>query len=274
MVARTDYVPDGFHQPLSRLGRNNVSMRGKGRPMRVLIVEDELITARDLAETIGECGHDVVGIASSHDAALRAAEEHAPDLVFVDISIRGDKDGITLARNLREESAARIIFLTALNDRGVIDRVKAVRPDGFVVKPFSFDSIYSAIELSGSAELPAPPAFTPQKSSRGPGLHSAVRDEVVRHIERNFNRDLPMAELAGVAGLSTDYFSQCFRESLGQTPHQFVTRMRLEEAKHLLRHSRFSIGEIAQMVGYNSQAHFTTLFRRTYEVTPSGYRNG
>lgn len=241
--------------------------------MRVLIVEDELITARDLSETVHECGHDVVGIVSTHDAAMAAVDSLRPDLVFVDISIKGDKDGVTVARNIREESPARIVFLTALNDRGVLQRVKAVRPDGFVVKPFSFESILSAIELVDGVQEAAP-AHTPSDRRKAKGLPTPVRDEIVRYIERNFNRDLPVPELAEKAGLSPDYFSQRFRESLGQTPHQFITAMRLDEAKHLLRHTRFPIGDVAQMVGYNSQAHFTTLFRKTFNVTPTQYQNG
>lgn len=250
------------------------ALGGAADVMRILIVEDELITARDLAETLRECGHEVVGTASSHDDAINLADETQPDLVFIDISIKGDKDGVTLARNLREESDARIIFLTALSDRGVLDRVRAIKPDGFVVKPFTFESILSAVELSGAASEPAAPAFTPTNRKPARGLPSPLRDKIAGHIDRNFNRDLPIAELAELAELSPDYFAMRFRESFGKTPHQYITEKRLDEAKHLLRHTRYSIGKIAEMVGYSSQAHFTTLFRKTFAVTPSEYQNG
>ncbi len=86
-------------------------------PERILIVEDERITAADLQDTLRELGYVVTGIASTGQDALREAERDPPDLVLMDIRIQGDMDGTETARQLRDRFDIPVVYLTAHADR-------------------------------------------------------------------------------------------------------------------------------------------------------------
>lgn len=94
------------------------------------------------------------------------------------------------------------------------------------------------------------------------------------YINDNLAEDLVLGEIAGVAGLNPFYFSRVFRESTGTSPHQYVLRCRIEQAKRLLADKRMPLVEVALCVGFPNQSHFTTLFHRLTGVTPRTYREG
>jgi AraC family transcriptional regulator len=81
-----------------------------------------------------------------------------------------------------------------------------------------------------------------------------------------------LGELAATVGLSPYHFTRLFKQSIGHTPHQYVIACRIERAKHLLAHTELSIAEIAYRVGFASQSHFTTHFRKLIATTPKAYR--
>jgi AraC family transcriptional regulator len=95
---------------------------------------------------------------------------------------------------------------------------------------------------------------------------------VTDYIRANLAADLSIAELAGQAGLSSFHFARVFRREAGETPHQFVTRLRLEEAARLLRATDQTVLQIAIAVGFESASHFSVQFKRGYGVTPLAYR--
>jgi AraC family transcriptional regulator len=95
---------------------------------------------------------------------------------------------------------------------------------------------------------------------------------VLDYIHDHLDRDMPLADLASVAGMSTHYFVELFRASTGQTPHQFVLAQRMERARRLLGNRALSVLDIAVLVGFSDASHFTKVFRRIIGATPSGYR--
>ncbi len=103
-------------------------------------------------------------------------------------------------------------------------------------------------------------------------LSKATLKRIVNYIEANLSENLTLAGLARVAGLSPHHFSRCFRESIGIPPHQYVLKLRLERAKHLLASPQQSVAQVAYETGFSSQSHFSTAFRRAVGVTPQAYR--
>ena len=91
-------------------------------------------------------------------------------------------------------------------------------------------------------------------------------------MEQNYQRDLTVEELADVCKLNRSYFSKLFRESMGCPPQEFLIRMRLSKATELMKTSRASIGDIAQLCGYPNQLHFSRAFRKRYGVSPRAWR--
>jgi AraC family transcriptional regulator len=95
---------------------------------------------------------------------------------------------------------------------------------------------------------------------------------VIRYIRENLTEDVSLETLAGVAGLSPNYFLGAFREATGRTPHRYVTEMRVARACELLRDPHRPITEVSLAVGFSSQSHLTEVFRRTLKTTPAAYR--
>jgi RpiB/LacA/LacB family sugar-phosphate isomerase len=104
------------------------------------------------------------------------------------------------------------------------------------------------------------------------GLPPRRLQRVFIHIRENVARDLSVTELAQVVGMSQYYFSKLFKMSTGITPHQYVMRQRVERAQEHLRESRMALAEVATQVGFETQSHFTSVFRRLVGATPKHYR--
>src|SRR6188768_2723619 len=94
----------------------------------VLIVEDEQIVALDLQQTLQGLGYEALAIAATAEEAILRASERRPDLVLIDIRIKGKRDGIETAAVLRDRFSIPIVFLTAHADPGTVERAKLVEP--------------------------------------------------------------------------------------------------------------------------------------------------
>ncbi|HYL38714.1 MAG TPA: sigma 54-interacting transcriptional regulator [Bryobacteraceae bacterium] len=117
-------------------------------PARILIVEDERITAEDLRDILTDLGYTVTASVSSGAEAIARAEETAPDLALMDIRIKGDMDGTEAARALRERFNIPVIYLTAHADSSTVSRAKSAEPLGYITKPFQEAELHASIEIA------------------------------------------------------------------------------------------------------------------------------
>lgn len=93
-----------------------------------------------------------------------------------------------------------------------------------------------------------------------------------QYIHENYRKPIVVEELARSAGISTNYFRTIFRERTGITIYEYTTQIRMEKARELLQDEKQKIREIGEMVGYESSAHFGSVFRRRFGMTPNEYR--
>jgi PAS domain S-box-containing protein len=114
---------------------------------RILIVEDEVIVAEDLALTLQGLGYHMVGKVSTGEEAIQRTEELKPDLVLMDIRLAGKIDGIQAAEEIRVRSDIPIIFITAHREADLISRAKVTQPYGFLAKPISRNVLKTKIEM-------------------------------------------------------------------------------------------------------------------------------
>ncbi len=114
---------------------------------KIGIVEDEMIIAATIADTLTQIGYVVATIASTYMEALEMIEQEKPDLLLLDINIKGKKDGIDLAWKIREDYEIPFIFLTANSDVLTLDKAKQAEPHAYLVKPFTKDDLYTSIEI-------------------------------------------------------------------------------------------------------------------------------
>ncbi|HZA25878.1 MAG TPA: response regulator, partial [Dehalococcoidia bacterium] len=115
---------------------------------KVLVVDDEIIIARELEARLRNFGYEVLEIASSGEQAISVAEQAGPDLVLMDIVLKGDMDGVEAAAEIRKRWAIPIIYLTAYNDDATLKRARVTEPFGYIVKPFSERELRANIEMA------------------------------------------------------------------------------------------------------------------------------
>lgn len=117
--------------------------------VKILIVEDNPIIGEDLAAYMKEYGYMPVGVALNAEEALKFLRENEPiHLILMDVGLDGEIDGIQLTQLIKSKYNIPIIFLTALYDKQTIERIKAVRPEAYLVKPIDEHSLKTTIEIA------------------------------------------------------------------------------------------------------------------------------
>src|SRR6266478_1119851 len=116
--------------------------------LRALIVEDEILIAEELKERLSRLGFSIIAAVDTADEGIAIATREHPDLVLMDIRLKGEKDGVQAAREIREQVDVPIVYLTAHSDRLTVERVKATEYDGFLLKPFQSRELQSTIEVA------------------------------------------------------------------------------------------------------------------------------
>ncbi len=114
----------------------------------ILIVEDESIVAMDVSTMLENLGYTVSGIAGSGEEAIQNVRERVPDLVLMDIMLRGDIDGIEAAEYIRLNFYIPVVYLTAYSDNKTLERAKITEPYGYILKPFEERELHTCIEIS------------------------------------------------------------------------------------------------------------------------------
>lgn len=121
---------------------------------QILIVEDDGLVAKDIETMLKRLGYDVAGVVMSGEKAVIKATDLQPELILMDIGLRGDMDGIEAAEKIRSRLNIPVVYLTAYGDEDTIQRAKMTKPLGFLSKPIQEDDLSLAIEeaLSKSNE--------------------------------------------------------------------------------------------------------------------------
>jgi len=115
---------------------------------RILVVEDESIVAADIQKTLQNLGYDVPAVASTGEAAIQKAKEDKPDLVLMDIVLKGKMDGIKAAEQIRTKFNIPVVYLTAYADDKTLKRAKITGPFGYIIKPFEDRALKTIIEIA------------------------------------------------------------------------------------------------------------------------------
>lgn len=115
---------------------------------KILVVEDEGITSLELKTKLQSWGYSVVGTATSAEEALEMTRKLQPDLITMDVFIRGDEDGIQAAENIQKEMEIPLIYLTAYSSDLIMERAHKTSPYAYIIKPFEDNELKFAIELA------------------------------------------------------------------------------------------------------------------------------
>jgi PAS domain S-box-containing protein len=117
-------------------------------PAKILVVDDEGLVAREIAESLEELGYRVPGTAATADEAMELARRSEPDLVLLDIRIQGPRDGIETAHSLREKLGVPVVYLTACTDAETLRRATSSQPYAYLIKPVKPIDLRSTVEVA------------------------------------------------------------------------------------------------------------------------------
>ncbi len=177
---------------------------------KVLVVEDEGIIAADIKNTLKHLGYEISGVVDSGEDAVKAAGEKLPDLILMDILLRGNVDGIDAAKAILDQFRIPVIYLSAHEDDKTIERTRDTHPYGFVLKPFSERDLNATLKMAlfqYNAERKLQ-----ESEERYFRLTENARDVIYR-------MSLPNGKYEYVNGASEDLF--------GYTPAEFYAEPRL-----------------------------------------------
>ena len=180
----------------------------------------------------------------------------------------------TLAEDEWESRGARVEILEAFNNRGAELWTLGQRLATRICSPLPGARLYAealstqiAIHLLWNHSSLA--RTEPPQADR---LTDVRLRRVVDFIQDSLGNEISLGELAELAGLSPNYFLSAFRKATGKTPHRYLTEQRVATACELLHNPHYSLVDVSLTVGFSSQSHLTTVFRRFMKTTPAAYR--
>jgi CheY-like chemotaxis protein len=112
---------------------------------RVLIAEDEILVAMDLQITLSEMGYSVIGVSSSGEQTIELTRAERPDIILMDVHLRGAVSGLQAAEKIQKEFAIPILFVTAAPDNSTLNKINRSKMNALLSKPFSTQSLQIAI---------------------------------------------------------------------------------------------------------------------------------
>lgn len=115
---------------------------------RILVVEDEVIVAMDIAMQLRELGFEPVGHATRGEQAIELAGQLRPDLVLMDVQLASDMDGVTAAQAIRTQFGVPVVFLSAFDSAAAYDRAALTEPAGYITKPFDDYQLRAVVEAA------------------------------------------------------------------------------------------------------------------------------
>lgn len=155
--------------------------------LKVLIVEDEPVIAENISIYLDNNDFEVSGIAYDSDDAYVQLKQNTPDAVILDINLESENDGIDIAGYINREVHLPFLFLTSYSDKNTLDRAKAVKPSGYIVKPFNERTLLASLEIAISN-------YASESNEQQPGLSM---EKLNRHLVSPLTeREFEVARLA------------------------------------------------------------------------------
>lgn len=255
-------------------------MRYSASNRRILVVDDDA----ELREYIKDhlSGVYRVTTASNGAEAMKMILDNVPDLVVSDVMMP-EMDGLTLLKQLKSNSRTHhvpVILLSSKSD--IADRMAGWNrgADGYIGKPFDIDELDMMIDNIIDNRLKLKGKFsgvqdnddkiaTPEMK----GNDEALMEKIMAIINTHINDPMLNVEKLGrEVGISRAHLHRKMKELIGMTPSDFIRNIRLRRACELLKKPDVDITQVAYTLGFTSQPHFSTAFKRFTGVSPTEYR--
>lgn len=248
---------------------------------RVLVAEDEEIARRALRLICerSACPVEVVAEASTGRQVLEALEKARPDIILMDVVMPG-MDGLEAARMVHEKyPATRVAIVSAYEKFEYARQALRAGAVDYLLKPVRPEQVEALLKKL-CADLDAARTQATSVTTRArvageqdqPGPHAYLLRRVREYVAAHYAQSLTLEQVAGQVALSPTYFSRIFKQEMGCTFVEYLTRVRLDEARRLLRTTTLSLAEIGYAIGYQSPNYFSEVFKSVEGMTASAYR--
>ena len=237
--------------------------------MNLLIADDENLELKVLEKTIKKFFLNELEIfmASNGKQAAQISDETEINIALLDVEMPG-MNGIELAKLIREKNQnCIIIFITAYDRFEYAIEAMHIKAFDYLLKPWKEEKLTGLISeaISSIKEISS-------DDGKSENLQDSQKSIIKKYIKENYKRDISAGDVAGILGYSDVYFSKIFKQLFDDTFINYLTNLRIEKAKVLLKDVSFNIKEVGASVGYTDSNYFTKVFKRAVGMSPSEYR--
>ena len=234
--------------------------------MNLLIADDENLELKVLEKTVKKYFVDELEIFASSNGrkASQICDEVKPDIALLDIEMPG-MNGIELAKYIKEKYAeCIIIFITAYDRFDYAIEAMHIKAFDYLLKPWKEERLCELINTA---------IENVRSMQKTDGIVHSQKDVIKDYIDRNYKKDISAKDVAGILGYSDVYFSKVFKQLFDDNFINYLTKVRIDRAKVLLKDVSFNIKEVGKSVGYADSNYFTKVFKRSIGISPSEYRS-
>ena len=234
--------------------------------MNLLIADDENLELKVLEKTVKKHFVDELEIFASSNGrkASQICDEVKPDIALLDIEMPG-MNGIELAKCIKEKYAdCIIIFITAYDRFEYAIEAIHIKAFDYLLKPWKEERLCELINTA---------IENVRSMQKTDSIVHSQKDIIKDYIDRNYKKDISAKDVAGILGYSDVYFSKVFKQLFDDNFINYLTKIRIDRAKVLLKDVSFNIKEVGKSVGYADSNYFTKVFKRSIGISPSEYRS-
>lgn len=234
--------------------------------MNLLIADDENLELKVLEKTVKKHFVDELEIFASSNGrkASQICDEVKPDIALLDIEMPG-MNGIELAKYIKEKYAdCIIIFITAYDRFDYAIEAMHIKAFDYLLKPWKEERLCELINTA---------IENVRSMQKTDSIVHSQKDIIKDYIDRNYKKDISAKDVAGILGYSDVYFSKVFKQLFDDNFINYLTKIRIDRAKVLLKDISFNIKEVGKSVGYADSNYFTKVFKRSIGMSPSEYRS-
>jgi AraC-like DNA-binding protein len=239
---------------------------------KILIVEDELLIAKDISIILeGEGYETVIGITTVNEAIEIVNQENFV-LVLIDINLRSNSDGVDLGNFLLKKDTIPFIYITSHSDNVTLDRVKDTRPHGIIIKPFKAIDIKSTISIVlSNFKHKHIDVFRNDEEHKIDEVPFILKN-VIQYINDHITEKIEIQQLTEMTKWSHHHFIRIFTKYINQTPYQYILKKKIEKARAIICETDISLSSIAIDLGFSSYSNFCNAFKKETGKTPEMYR--
>lgn len=238
----------------------------------IVIVEDELIIARDLNEILENEGFTCIYNIINYEDAIEVINTKNPCLVLIDIMLKKTFDGIRIGEYLNEKRNIPFIYITSLYDKNTIVQVKHTSPYGYIVKPFKPADVVSNVMIA----LHNFRLITIEVTRKNaPDITDDIPfqiKKVTNYVHQNIHEKISLDELVELTRWKTNHFIKLFTLHMKTTPHQYVLQCKLDKCMALMETTDLSVATISFELGFDSYSSFSKLFKKNVGMTVEEYK--